>query len=278
MLASSQPTQGNAVEIERPSSGRITVTAINGSRSIVPGWSLGNGCTARRRYGEGNSKALVEEALTAVNAKADRDGILRSPAFSQVRVYGPLTRFVKPEDVYTQMNLIKKTIELLASKDTPNDVVMVYYKGDETVQQQGNYFATSVTKFDKDLKRSGITFKGMQDCFGETLGAKLLMLDVARESEGMRSKDEVVQAKDTSTYFSVLRYQWNKDSVGRKEGELMKDWRAALGSAKVEVLKTAALQIATMLQDRSPSVPGAAFDRHVPTGLADLMVAKKGPQ
>lgn len=227
--------------------------------------------------GEENSRALIEEALTAVNAKADRDGVLRSPAFSQVRVYGPLTRFVKPEDVYTQMCLIKKTIELLASKESPNDVVMVYYKGDEKVEQQGNYFATSVTKFDKDLKRSGITFKGLQDCFGETLGAKLLMLDVARATEGMRNKDDVVQAKDTSTYFSVLRYQWGKDSSTRAQGSLMKDWRTALGSTKVEVLKTAALQIASLFEQRS-GADQAAFDRHVPTSLGELLVSKKGPQ
>jgi WD40 repeat protein len=227
--------------------------------------------------GEENSKSLVEEALTAVNAKADRDGVLRSPAFSQVRVYGPLTRFVKPEDVYTQMCLIKKTIELLASKDSPNDVVMVYYKGDEKVEPQGNYFATSVTKFDKDLKRSGITFKGLQDCFGETLGAKLLMLDVARATDGMRSKDEVVQVKDTTSYFSVLRYQWGKDSSARGEGSLMKDWRTALGSTKVEVLKSAATQIASLFEQRSGS-DQAAFDRHVPTGLAELLVSKKAPQ
>ena len=103
------------------------------------------------------------------------------------------------------------------------------------------------------------------------------MLDVARESEGMRSKDDVVQAKETSTYFSVLRYQWHKNSSARADGELMKDWKAALSSAKVEVLKNAALQIATMFEQRSGG-DQAAFDRHVPNGLADLLVSKKAPQ
>jgi WD40 repeat protein len=269
-------SQGNDIEIELPDlkqdhgnrhSRQFTLDCAN----PVPGQRLHLLVVG---IGESNPKALVDEALGAVNAKADKEGILRSPAFSQVRVYGPLTRFVKPEDVYTQVNLIKKTIELLASKGTPNDVVMVYYKGDEHVQQQGNYFATTVTKFDKDLKRSGITFKGIQDCFDETLGAKVLMLDVARASDGNRSKDEVVQAKDTNTYFSVLRYQWGKDSSTRREGELMKDWRSALSSAKVEVLKAAASQIASMFEQRS-GADQAAFDRHIPTGLADLMVSKK---
>lgn len=269
-------SQGNEIEIELPD-----LKQDHGNRhqrqfaldcaKPVPGQRLHLLVVG---IGEGNSRALVEEALSAVNAKADRDGVLRSPAFSQVRVYGPLTRFVKPEDIYTQMCLIKKTIELLATKDSPSDVVMVYYKGDEMVQNQGNYFATSLTKFDKDMKRSGITFKGLQDAFGETLGAKLLMLDVAREGEGSRSKDEVVQAKDAPTYFSVLRYQWGKNSSARREGDLMRDWRLALGTKQVEVLKTAATQIASMFEQRSGG-DQAAYDRHVPNGLADLLVSKK---
>jgi hypothetical protein len=223
--------------------------------------------------GEKDGKKLVDEALSSVHAQADRDGVLRAPAFSQVRVYGPLTRFVKPEDVYTQMCLMKKTIELLASKDSPNDVVMVYYKGDEAVQAQGNYFATSVTKFDPDLKRSGITYRGLQECFGETLGAKVLMLDVTRGADGQRSRDEVAQAKDAPTYFGVLRYQY-PNAGARRGSDLMTDWRKALNLQDVEILRTAALQLSNLIRERS-GADQAAFDRHVPTGLANLLVDKK---
>jgi hypothetical protein len=167
---------------------------------------------------------------------------------------------------------MKKTIELLASKDSPNDVVMVYYKGDEAVQTQGNYFATSVSKFDPDLKRSGITYRGLQECFGETLGAKVLMLDVTRRTDGQRSQDEVAQAKDAATYFGVLRYQWANGNP--RASELMADWRTALNEQKVEMLRTATMQLAHLVGQRSGSEQ-AAFDRHVPTGLANLLVDKK---
>jgi WD40 repeat protein len=223
--------------------------------------------------GEEDGKKLVDEALLSVRAKADKDGVLRAPAFSQVRVYGPLTRFVKPDDVYTQMCLIKKTIDLLASEDSPNDVVMIYYKGGESVSSDGNYFTTSATKYDKNLQNSGITYRGIQECFGETLGAKVLLLDVSRmNAAASKARDDVAEAKDAPTYFGVLRYQWRHDGSSRQSSDLMQDWKTALANKDVEVLRAATVQLSNLFKTRSSEL---AFDRFVPAGLADLMVDRK---
>jgi WD40 repeat protein len=221
---------------------------------------------------EKDGKKLVDEALLAVHARAGKDGRLQAPAFSQVRVYGPLTRFVKPDDVYTQMCLIKKTIDLLASEGSPNDVVMIYYKGGEAVESQGNYFATSATKFDRNLQRSGVTFRGMQECFSETLGAKVLMLDVTRLSAAAKARDEVAQAKDAPTYFSILRYQWLSSGSSRDANDLLQDWKTALQEKDVEVLRAATDRLTSMFKGRSDEM---AFDRFVPSGLGELVVDRK---
>jgi hypothetical protein len=170
------------------------------------------------------------------------------------------------------MCLIKKTIDLLASEGSPNDVVMIYYKGGEAVESQGNYFATSATKFDKNLQRSGVTFRGMQECFSETLGAKVLMLDVTRMSAATRARDEVVQAKDAPTYFSILRYQWMSSGSSRDANDLLQDWKTALQERDVELLRTATDRLTSMFKGRSSQM---AFDRFVPSGLGELVVDKK---
>src|SRR5205823_8186022 len=105
--------------------------------------------------------------------------------------------------VFTQLCLIKKTIDLLAAEGSPNDVVMVYYHGNEAVKQSGNIFETSVTKYDPALNRSGISFQGLRGFFDETLGAKLLLLDVTRVEVDRAAKNEFAKLSD-DTYFGVF--------------------------------------------------------------------------
>src|SRR5262249_59531378 len=123
----------------------------------------------------------IDRALQTLQAQANAPGQWRTPAFQEVRLYGPLTGYVSPEQVFTQLCLIKRTVDLLASSGSSQDVVMVYFQGGESLSSHGHFFLTSVSQFDRELERSAITCDGLAESFSETLGAKILLLDVERE-------------------------------------------------------------------------------------------------
>ncbi|MGE3804383.1 MAG: hypothetical protein AB7K24_06900, partial [Gemmataceae bacterium] len=220
--------------------------------------------------GEKNNQGLIDQALLSLRATRDK-GQIKTPAFAQVRVYGPLTDFVTPEHVFTQLCLIKKTIDVLASQGSPNDVVMVYYQGGEAVQNDGNVFETSLSKYDKELRRSGISLGGLQDFFDETLGAKLLWLDVAKvPSKDELGKDQVAKMAP-DTYFNVLRYRWlTKGAQG--DGSLIGDLGKAMQKDKAGFLQTVSAQVADLYKQTKAPV---AYDSFVPDGLEKLLVDRK---
>lgn len=177
--------------------------------------------------GEKDEKKLADQAITALRATTDSQGKSSSPAFEEVHFYGPLTGFVSPEQVYTQLCLIKKTIDLHAQDGSANDVVMVYYQGQETVDGKGHFFRTSASKFDPELQRSAITCDGLSAYFTETLGAQILLLDVVRTdtpttfSEG-EAPDRIAKWPDSS-YTGVMRYLKRIDKGGAPKDVLMAD-------------------------------------------------------
>ena len=222
--------------------------------------------------GEKNEQELVNQALLALRAERDKQKIT-SPAFSEVRVYGPLTNFVRPQEVFTQLCLIKKTIDVLAAQGSPNDVVMVYYQGGEALKKDGNVFETSLSKYDKQLRRSGITFKGIQGFFDETLGAKLLWLDVTPvklAEEG--GKDEVAEMAPGAN-INVLRYRWLNRDLARKGGEtLLKDWQRAMTRDDVGFLSSVNSHITSFYKERKNLLTYQSF---IPEALAKLLVNRK---
>ena len=160
--------------------------------------------------GEKDDKKLTDQALYALQARQKAEGVYTSQAFEQVRMYGPLNDYVTPDQIFTQLCLIKRTIDLLSTEGSANDVVMVYYQGNEAINRHGHFFLTSVSKYDKDLQRSGITCQGLASFFGETLGAQLLLLDVDRVASGQglapgEITDGVIKWP-VDSYASVTRY------------------------------------------------------------------------
>jgi WD40 repeat protein len=177
--------------------------------------------------GEKDDKKLRDQAMTALRATTNAKGQSKSPGFEDVRFYGPLTGFVSPEQVYTQLCLIKKTIDLHSKEGSANDVVMVYYLGDETVNKKGHFFRTSASKFDPDLHWSPITCEGLSSYFTETLGAQILLLDVVRtanpaELSDGEATDRVARWPDSS-YTGVMRYTKRFDKGGVPQDVLLAD-------------------------------------------------------
>jgi WD40 repeat protein len=177
--------------------------------------------------GEKDEKKLMRQAFTALRANTDSPGKVYSPGFEEVHPYGPLTGYVSPEQVYTQLCLVKKTIDLHAPEGSANDVVMVYYQGQETVDSQGHFFRTSTSKFDPELQRSAITCDGLSAYFTETLGAQILLLDMVRTANPItlspgEAVDRVAKWPDSS-YTGVMRYLKRIDKAGAAQDILLAD-------------------------------------------------------
>ncbi|GIW79576.1 MAG: hypothetical protein KatS3mg105_1383 [Gemmatales bacterium] len=219
--------------------------------------------------GEKDESKLTNQALLALRAQREKDTI-RTPAFSEVRIYGPLTDFVTPQQVYAQLCLIKKTIDVLAGKGSPNDVVMVYYQGGEALKQNGNVFETSLSQYDKQLKRTGITFEGLQGFFDETLGAKLLWLDVAPVEVDETGKDQVADLPPEAN-INILRYRWISRQLARRGGiNLLADWQQAMIRDNVGFLGSVTRQIADLYQKDYLN-----YQSFVPESLSKLLVNRK---
>jgi WD40 repeat protein len=177
--------------------------------------------------GEKDEQKLYNQAITALKAAKNLQGKYASPAFEEVRFYGPLTGFVSPEQIYNQLCLIKKTIDLYAPRGSANDVVMVYYQGQETVDPKGHFFSTSASKFDPERHRDTITCDGLSAFFTETLGAQILLLDVIRTAPPVslapgEATDRIEKWPDAS-YTGVMRYLKRIDKGGAPKDILLAD-------------------------------------------------------
>lgn len=162
--------------------------------------------------GDQSADELKKEALDAIGAKPDKRGDYHTSAFSEIRLYGPLNGFVRPEYVFTQLCLIKQTVDLLARYGSANDVILVYFHGEEAINGQGHFFKTSLSRSIPILQRSAITCTGLESYLRDTLGAKLLWLDVARDhpEKGTQlgeGRDRIVKWDDT-VHAAVWRAGW----------------------------------------------------------------------
>lgn len=225
--------------------------------------------------GEKDESKLTEKALQALQAHQDSKGRCTTPVFEQVRTYGPLTGYVIPEQIFTQLCLIKKTIDLLATEGSANDVVMVYFEGGETVAREGHFFLTSVAEYDPELQRSAITCNGLSSIFSETLGAQILLLDVDRvaSSTSGEGQDQVAKWPDDSN-TGVLRYlkQPGRSDRWRERTLLLTDLRDLMPRASewgevVNLVRTKA--------DKEQVKPALLVDQWFPAPLMKLAVGVK---
>jgi WD40 repeat protein len=221
--------------------------------------------------GEKDEQQLIDRALQTLQARANAPGQIQTPAFEQVRIYGPLTGYVSPEHVFTQLCLIKRTIDLLASSGSSNDVVMVYYQGGEAVNPQGHFFLTSVSRYDKELQRSAITCDGLADSFADTLGAKILLLDVERQLAPKAVttavvKDRLVQWPDDS-HIGVFRYAHTEPGNGRREARLLTDLKEAMQT------RSKLKDVESYVAEKFPRSV-VIYNRYYPASLAELIVSR----
>jgi WD40 repeat protein len=232
--------------------------------------------------GEADVKGLQERACQALHASAQH-GQLVSPAFSEMVVI-PLVGYVRPENIRYQLYSIKRTIDLSARAGSSNDVWMVYYQGGEAVTADGHFFLTSLSAHNPDYQDSAVSCDTLANVFAETLGAKVLLLDVARPTARPPSaadapKDKVARWTDFDSYAGVIRYAQLETPPPRHTARLLADLREAIASANrlkevTDYVTTNFMQLdkSTWIYRRAPNL---TYSEYLPPGLAGLVVSGK---
>lgn len=220
-------------------------------------------------FGVDNGRQLQEQAQRALQIEGGR-----TSAFSEVRTYGPLTGRVRATHVKYQLQLIRAAMQN-RFRDTLNDVLVVYYCGQEAVSDRRFVLVTSENRLNPLLENmSVITSDYLAEYLDQVHGAHLVLLDVGCPIAGGQA---AYAALDDFWQLGVLRSSWpGKDRVPL-------DWtlpvalrRAHQANPEATLLKEVADTLAGIYRDPELGFAGTArFEASVPPTLETLVVASR---
>jgi WD40 repeat protein len=229
-------------------------------------------------YAKKDKQLLKDRALRAIQAKPKPNSPDRfeSPAFQDVRLYGPLAgEEATPDRLFTQLRIIKKQSDLLFPAGSTNDVTIVYYEGKEDITNEGHFFETGASVYDPDLRTSAFTCDGLERSCGDIMGAQILLLDVIRGSSSYVSlagqdRDRVLK-RPGNVHIGVLRFLVLGDqAVVVGNPQLLEDLNQATSAhdklAEVNSFVDRLVKI-------SPQAP--TFDQVLPDSLRPLEIGKR---
>jgi hypothetical protein len=223
---------------------------------------------------------LAAQAFKALQADADAKG-LHSPIFDQVIMHGDnpgqkvqvVGPYVTSGKVVDGLNSIRRYIDI-DKQGSPNDVVLIYWRGPDLVKQEGSeqlFLPTSETAIleGKPISETGIPLQKLLAGEGDVPGARVLLLDAGSPHP---PGDPLAL---NSTHTAILRYPWSKSQVP-VPGLLL-----ALEDAVTTGQRGALLDIVRMANNqkfRTTYPESLQLDHNLETlSLADLEVSKKKP-
>jgi WD40 repeat protein len=162
-----------------------------------------------------DERALRQQFFRTFGIHGKDDAHLRTNAFAPVYLYGPRVgyeaerRFV--ESLFCD---IQETIDA-GPRAPANDLVVIYYQGNEVVDDKGDSFLTRAGAPAASDDNRALGANRLADLFRDTPGAFVLLLDVNRQPGrpgGQAEKDQVAEwdknYPDSARTSSVLRYAW----------------------------------------------------------------------
>jgi hypothetical protein len=206
---------------------------------------------------EQDREKLMDRAKKAVESQAF-DG--------KPKYYGPLTGYVTADKVFTYLDEIKNNIDDNAKGGAINDVVMIYYQGKEDVCVFGHYFLMSNSDSRKQYPQTAVCLDGVAQAFLQTLGATVLLVDVAREEE-KGARDMVVRWPE-EVRAGVFRAAWKEQGQAvPAAGPLLDAWQEV--TPKQGLLNDINKKVRTLLEK-----PGLKYEWHLPSDLENLTVGQ----
>jgi hypothetical protein len=221
-------------------------------------------------FGLAKDTDIVEHARRALQI---RDG--RTPVFSEVRIYGPLTGRVRATHVKYQLELFRAAAQN-RFRDTLNDVLMIYYYGQEAGADQRFVLVTSENRLNPTIDDpSVITSEYLSDFLGQVHGAHLVFLDVGRPSSvGHLARTPLAAFPQ----LGVLRSSWlESESVPPDRSLPVALQYVKEAEPQAYLLKEVAGELAAVY--RNPSLGfgrSAQFNASVPLALENLVCVGSG--
>jgi WD40 repeat protein len=215
--------------------------------------------------GDVDAQHLTADALKALNAEPVGKGRFQAKYFAEGILYGPVVGSIIDETkVWPQLQLIKTQIVRDAPTAKLNDVVMLYFRGKETLTEHDHFLGSSA---------AGIRCDQLANFFDDALGAQVLFLDVARLG-GARARDKVAQWP-TESHVGVFRYAWLVGDQVPDEARLLTALREA--TPQVATLKDVAAQFRRNFIRLSEKHPRAlSFEPfHLPLDLEDMPIGDR---
>jgi WD40 repeat protein len=174
--------------------------------------------------GRGDEEAIKSQVFLALQAKPAGGSEFLRPPFVKGILYGPMTGVVRPEELSYQLFNIKDRLGERAREGSPNDVVLLYFKGSETPTKSGQQLALS------DGSQQLIAWKELEEFFESTPGVRVLLLDV--RSKSVRPIRDVARwlqpPENSSSRYAWLRSTWTGKEEFPEDARLLTVLRQAL--------------------------------------------------
>jgi len=171
--------------------------------------------------GESNARQLETLALKAVRGKRDVGDVISTPVFERGWIY-LLSGYINRGRITAQLERIQ--LRLGDATDVGADVVMVYYRGQETLDEEGRfYLLTSQSRFDPDLRASAVSGRDLSQRFANVPGAQLFLLDVERRTALGADQNDRLRgiAWPTDRQMAALRYAWLSSEAAPADARLL---------------------------------------------------------
>ncbi len=223
--------------------------------------------------GEKDTKQLETLALRAVRGRRMAGDQIATPAFAKGWLY-LVSGYVNRGRITAQLERIH--LRVGDPVDAGADVVMVYYRGQESVDDRGQfYLLTSQSQFDPDTRSSAVSGRDLSERFTSVPGAQLFLLDVQRQ---MQAGDPAqgfptAMAWPNEPQMAALRYAWLGNEAAPADARLL----VAFDNAVPEATRLGEIETAVSRDsERVREKYGATFRYvpQVPESLRSLVLAK----
>lgn len=229
---------------------------------------------------------LMREALASLSGTdlqhiaKRKEFTFRSPAFSECIGYGPYTgSVVSREKIASLLEMIRLRIQQARTRETANDVMMIYYRGGEQVNNGGQFYLTTqqtqssrqgeIIRDPLQLKYFAVSSDFLSFFVDRCPGTQLLLLDVAR---AVAPQETFGHQPDFIPGAATFRYAWLRGVQVPETARLITAWQASPKPLQLEqVQQILSLRFDALSKQYQNSV---SYENHLPPSLRDLVISR----
>ena len=229
---------------------------------------------------------IMQEAIASLDGShleqiaQRKEFTFQSPAFAECNGYGPYTgAVVSREKIGSLLETIRRRIQQARARESANDVLMLYYRGGEQVNNGGQFYLTTqqtrserqgeIIRDPLQLKYFAVSSDSLSYFVNRCPGSQLLLLDVARTIEAQQT---VGQHPDFIPGAATFRYAWLKGIAVPENARLITAWQP---SPKPFQLAQVQQMLSQRFEDLTERYENAvSYENHLPAPLRDLVISR----